>query len=213
MKEYPSIDGPSSGRHLPCYGFVKYDGSNMRFEWSKKRGWYKFGTRKEMIDINHPIFGEGIEVFLNKYGDELPKVFKNEKTFRGVRNFIVYGEYFGSESFAGSHKPNDPKDLVLFDVNPITKGFLGPKEFLDMFGHLPVAEVVFQGNFGPALQESVRKETIDLESKYEIKSIIPEGIICKGGRGHKLWRCKVKTERYKEALKVLYEADWEKYWE
>jgi hypothetical protein len=103
--------------------------------------------------------------------------------------------------------------VVLFDVNPITKGFLGPKDFLDLFGHLPVAEVAWQGNFGPWLVNAIRKEEIDIESKYEVKAEIPEGVVCKGGRDHEIWMCKVKTERYRDALKKLYEADWEKYWE
>lgn len=214
MKTYWSIGGPASGHHKPCYAFVKYDGSNMRFEWSRKRGWYKFGTRKTMIDETSKIFGPAIPLFLEKYGDELAKVFKKEKVFHGVKNVIVFAEYFGKESFAGAHKPWDKqKDIVLFDVNPIKKGLFGPKEFLDLFGHLPVAEVAFQGNFGPQLIEDVRKETIDLESKYEVKSEIPEGVVCKGGKGHELWMAKIKTERYKEALRTEYEQDWEKYWE
>ena len=71
MKTYPSIDGLAKAPHKPCYTFVKYDGSNLRFEWSKKRGWYKFGTRKTMIDQNTPVFGSAIPMFLEKYGDGL----------------------------------------------------------------------------------------------------------------------------------------------
>jgi len=124
MKTYPSIGGPSSGHHKPCYAFVKYDGSNLRFEWSKKRGWYKFGTRKTLLDENHPIYGPAIPLFLQKYGDGLEAVFGKEKLFRGVENVIVYAEWFGSQSLAGMHKPWDHKrDIVLFDVNyPYPKG-------------------------------------------------------------------------------------------
>ena len=187
----------------------------MRFEWSKKRGWYKFGTRKCMCDETHPIFGPAIPLFLEKYGDGLEQVFKNRKikTFQQVQNVVVFAEYFGAKSFAGAHKPGDATDIVLFDVNPVKKGFFGPKEFLDLFGHLPVAEVVYQGNFGPQLVENVRKESIPIESQYEVRAEIPEGVICKGGSGHDLWMCKIKTERYKAALRTEYEADWEKYWE
>ena len=46
---------------------------------------------------------------------------------------IVYAEWFGAQSLAGMHKPWDHKrDIVLFDVNPHKKGFLGPKDFLDL---------------------------------------------------------------------------------
>ena len=213
MKTYPEIPGPHGGHHKPCYAFVKYDGSNLRFEWSRKRGWYKFGTRKTMIDATHPIYGTAIPMFLEKYSSGLEKVFKSEKLFRGVDNVIVFAEWFGAESFSGQHKPWDKKEIVLFDVNPIKKGFLSPKQFVDLFGHLPVAEVVWQGNFGPWLEEAVRKETIDIKSKFDVQALIPEGVVCKGGTGHDIWMCKIKTEQYKAALKVFYEHDWEKYWE
>ena len=102
---------------------------------------------------------------------------------------------------------------MLFDVNPIKKGMLGPKEFLDLFGHLKVAELVYQGLVTPEFIMAVRKETIPIASQYEIRPEIPEGVVCKGGKDHRLWMCKIKTERYKEALKTMYEGDWEKYWE
>lgn len=212
MKAYPSIDGPSGGHHKPCYGFVKYDGSNLRFEWSRKRGWYKFGTRKMMIDHTHPIFGQAIPLFLQKYGDSVEQVFKNEKLFRGVQSVVVFAEWFGALSLSGAHRPWDKFDIVLFDVSPHKKGLLGPKQFIDHFSHLPVAELVYTGNFGDALVESICKETFDFASKYDVRPEIPEGIVCKGGTGHDLWMCKVKTARYKEALKTLYEADWVKHW-
>lgn len=213
MKQYPEIPGPAGGHHKPCYAFYKYDGSNIRAEWSPKRGWYKFGTRHTMIDANDPVFGTSIPLFLQKYGETLPEVFKKDKLFRGVQNVIVFFEWFGADSVGGSHKPDDPHDVVLFDVNPHKKGFLGPKQFLDSFGHLPVAELVWQGNYGPWLVEAVRKEQIPIESKMIIHAPWPEGVVCKGiDGGHDRWACKIKTERYKELLKILYDAAWEKYW-
>ena len=51
MKQYPKIlyfdQAPINEQ---CYAFDKIDGSNFRAEWSKKRGWYKFGTRNTMIN-------------------------------------------------------------------------------------------------------------------------------------------------------------------
>ena len=216
MKTYPSIDGPAKAPHKPCYTFVKYDGSNLRFEWSKKRGWYKFGTRKTMIDQNTPVFGSAIPMFLEKYGDGLEKTFKSDKHFRGVDNVIVFAEWYGELSFAGQHYPWDKNyDSVILDVKQIKKGMLGPKQFLDTFGHLNVAELICTGNFGESLIESVRKETLDIKSKYKVQVDFPEGVICKGAESdpHKLWSCKIKTERYKEALKALFEFNWERHWE
>ena len=44
MKSYPSIPKFSFG-DIKLHTFDKLDGSNLRFEWTKKKGWYKFGTR------------------------------------------------------------------------------------------------------------------------------------------------------------------------
>ncbi len=214
MKTYPSIDGASRAPHQPCIAFVKYDGTNFRAEWSRKRGWYKYGLRTRTIDETDPIYGRAIPIFLEKYGDGLVKVFQRHKQIRLVRNVIVFGEFFGSKSFSGSHRPWDKNwNVVLFDVNPSPKGFMSPKEFLDEFGHLDVAEEVYRGNLNKPLIEDVRNSTIDFESKYDIKTEVPEGVVCKGGSGHKLWRAKIKSLAYKEALKERYDADWERFWE
>lgn len=214
MKSYPTISGPSS-IHLSkqAYVFVKYDGSNLRFEWSRKKGWYKFGTRRTLIDETHPIYGSATCLFLDKYGDDFERIFIKNKALRGVRSVVVFAEWFGAKSFSGMHQPEDPKDLIIFDVNPHKKGFLSPKEFLDLFGHLSVAELIYSGNVGKEFIQSVKEETIDIESRYKIRAEIPEGVVCKGGKGHRLWMSKIKTERYKAALKSKYSSNWEKYWE
>ena len=213
MKSYPSIDGPFKAPKEPCYAFVKYDGSNLRFEWSPKRSWYKFGTRKTMIDDSHFVYGSAITLFLDKYGDDLERAFKTEKSFHGVQSVVVYAEWFGANSLAGAHKPWEPKDIVVFDVNLHKKGLLSPKEFIDIFGHLNIAEVVWQGTLDDDFVQSVREETIDVESKYPIRAVVPEGVVCKGSSRHNLWMCKIKTERYKDALKQVHDRDWERYWE
>jgi hypothetical protein len=213
MKEYRSIDGPAKAPHKPCYGFVKYDGSNLRSEWSKKRGWYKFGTRTQGLDPNDPIFGRAVPLFLNKYGDDLAKVFLTDKQFRGVEHVTAYFEFFGTKSFAGMHFPDDIAwDVVLFDIDPFKRCMLGPKEFIDAFGHLKVAECVFQGNMGPEIIQKVSDGTFDCASKYEIKTEVPEGLIVKGDRRHKLWMRKIKTDNYRAELKKRFVLDWEKYW-
>jgi hypothetical protein len=214
MKTYWSIDGPSKGhKGKPCFVFHKYDGSNMRAEWSRKRGWYKFGTRKCMIDHTDEIYGKWVVMFQQKYGDVLDKLFRKDKYFRGVQSVVAFAEYFGKESFSGAHKPWDTYDTVLFDVNVHKKGFMSPRDFVDVFDGIPVAELVRECNFGEELVQQVRKQTIDINSKYEIRAEVPEGVICKGDSGHRLWMCKIKTEAYKEKLKKEYEGDWIKYWE
>lgn len=212
MKQYPSIQNPSKAPRQECYGFIKYDGSNLRFEYSKKQGWHKFGTRHLLFDENAELFGPAIPLFKQKYADDLEKVFKH-KDFRGIDQFTVFAEWFGAKSFAGQHEEDDPKDLVLFDVNPLKKGMLSPKQFIDYFGHLKVAEVVWHGNLGEQLISKVRAsdfDFVDFRSTYPITTEVPEGIVCKGGTGHKLWMCKVKTLTYFEEIKRRRPVNWER---
>lgn len=212
MKSYPTMQNASKAPRQACYGFVKYDGSNLRFEWSKKRSWHKFGTRNLLFDETS-IFGPAIPLFKQKYGDDLETVFKKSKLFRGVERVIVFAEWFGAKSFAGQHDDTDPKDIVLFDVNPITKGMLGPKEFIDEFGHLKVAECIYTGNLNEEIIADVKSSKFDFVSKYDIRTEVPEGIICKGGKGHDLWMCKIKCQTYFDELKLRRPVDWEELWE
>lgn len=208
MKAYKSIDGPATAPNEPCHVFVKYDGSNLRSEWSEKRGWYKWGTRNRTTPITEPIYGEGYNLFLEKYGSGLEQIFRQKK----IPNALVYFEFFGSKTFAGMHKPDDPKSVVLFDVNVHKKGILDPEEFLFLFGHLKVAELLETSQMGDGLVEAIRTGTIGCESEYEIRNEIPEGVICKGGKGHSLWMAKIKTHKYLQELKNCFQNDWEKYY-
>jgi len=210
MKSYPSIVGASKAPHLPCYGFVKYDGSSIRCEWSPKRGWYKFGTRKLMIDETSPYFGQAVTLFRQKYGDALDKLFRKDKLLRNAKEITVFNEWFGAHSFSGQHRDNDPKDIILIDVSVHKRGMLGPKEFIDTFGHLKVAEVVYQGNLNKELVQQVRDGTFDCNSKYDIRTEVPEGLVCKGASGHDLWMAKLKTQAWFEQLRKVNPVDWEK---
>lgn len=194
MKSYPEIQGPSKAPKDYCFAFDKMDGSNLRFEWSKKRGWYKFGTRNCMIDQNHPDFGIGWNLFLNRYGDDIPKVLKDHKEFRHVESVIVFCEFFGENSFAGNHEKTDTKEVVLFDVNLHKKGFLLPKDFIKYFSHLPIPKVVYEGNFNTQFVKDV------FENKYNLK----EGVVAKGGDSqHNLWMTKAKTKDWLDKLRLM----------
>ena len=213
MKEYPHIQGSKKAPHLPCVAFCKYDGSNLRVEWTKKRGWYKFGSRTQMIEASSPILGEGIGIFLSKYGEQLAKIFTDTKEYRNRESVIAFFEFFGCKSFAGVHVSEDPKDVILFDINIHKMGILSPKEFRDNFGHLDIPEVVYEGNLNEELKERIRLGNIKLETKRTIKNNIWEGVVCKGGSGHQLWMAKIKTDAYRRALQELYAGEWEKFFE
>lgn len=213
MKEYPKTYGFKHelvGR--PCTAFYKYDGSNLRFEYSKKqKKWYKFGTRHHLFLENDPEYGEAVPVFFKKYADGLAKVFHDTKAWKNSDYMVAFGEYFGPHSFSGKHDPkllnvesNSPKDVVVFDINIHRRGLLGPEEFLHHFKQLPVAEVVYEGKLTEEFFHDVRNG-----GKYNLN----EGVMCKGGSGHELWICKIKTLDYLERLKSIFGEKWKEFWE
>ena len=125
----------------------------------------------------------------------------------------MFAEWFGAKSFAGQHEEDDPKDIVIFDVNPHKKGFLSPKQFLDYFGHLKVAEFVYRGNLNEMLIKSVKNsdfDYIDFRSSCPIKTVVPEGVVCKSGKGHGLWMCKIKSQNWFDELYRRRPQGWEK---
>jgi len=192
MKSYPTIPHWHKGifgEHV--YGFDKLDGSNIRCEWSKKRGWYKFGTKKQIIDQTHDQFGEAVTLFMNKYAEPLERKFKDDKEMRKQMRFLAFVEYLGENSFAGFHE-DEPHDVVLFDVNQHNKGILPPKEFLDKFGDLHIPDVVYIGNYNKELINKVKHNAFE---DYDLK----EGLVIKGARKTKkkentlVWMCKIKT--------------------
>ncbi len=202
LKQYPSIPGRNQAPiGEKCIAFKKYDGSNLRFEYSRKKGWYKFGTRKRLFDKTDRAFGEAIELFQKTLAPGLEAVFK--KHFSHVKSFLVFAEYFGAKSFAGKHLLADPKELVIIDIVRDRSGFFDPEDFLKYFGHLKVAEVVYEGRLTQDFTQDV------FDGKYDVG----EGVVCKGGIRHKLWRCKIKTKAYRERLKRTHKEGWEKFWE
>lgn len=213
MKLYPSIPGPSKAPQLPCIAFYKYDGSNIRAEWTKKRGWHKFGTRGQLLDESCPLFGGAVKLFHERLGDNIAKVIRDHKDYRGVTEAIVYCEYFGPSSIGMYHNWEELKtkgELKLFDVNIHKRGFVIPREFVRNFGHLEhSAQVVYEGNFNKQFVRDVR------EGKYDVR----EGVVAKGvnpankGRAeHGLWMAKCKTNWWFEEIRRRYkEIDNEEY--
>ena len=193
MKKYASI--PYYNMEIfgnLCTAFDKLDGSNLRFEWGWKRGFYKFGTRSTMIDRNSQPFGDGIDIFLEKYGEDLNKIFRDR--YRKVESFVVFGEYVGENSFAGQHMESEKKDVILFDVSAYKRGFVGPDEFLKNFGHLDTPRVIYQGKYNENLIRSVR------ENQYGLK----EGVIVKGQIGKEVWMSKIKTTEWLDKIREKF---------
>lgn len=169
MKQYPTIPG-GVRRGVPVYIFDKLDGSNVRAEWSRKRGWHKFGRRHGLLDDSNPILAnEAQDLMLDSYGDDLGAIFRKQRWDRA----IAYFEFHGPNSFAGHHE-EEPHKVTLIDVSVHRKGILEPRKFLKLFDQLPAGlpTLLHHGNFTADLQAEVANGTLD--------GMTFEGVVGKG---------------------------------
>jgi hypothetical protein len=197
MKSYPSIPR-STGQtfhEFDAYVFDKLDGSNLRWEWNRKSGWVKAGTRNRLFDETDPVFGGAFTVFNATLSDQLEEVARDER-WDGL---VAFTEFHGPRSFAGLHEPDDPKTLTLFDVAPLRKGLLGPAEFLKLFKHLPTPRFLGRQRWTRGFVDRVRGG--------EIEGVTDEGVVGKAGEGHKLVMAKAKTQAWVDKVMARYGAD------
>lgn len=214
MLHYPKMPGGKNAPDARCVAFEKYDGTNLHWDWDRDFGWHAFGTRRDAFNLTdagiaefvgkHSHLRQCVDLFHATLARELDRVFRENSRYTEVQQFKAFAEFLGPQSFAGLHREDDPKELRLFDVFIEPSGFLGPKEFVTDFGHLPIARVVYEGRLTGRFMEDVRS------GKYGVE----EGVVCKGGTGgHDVWMLKIKTNAYLERLKQAFADRWEDYWE
>jgi len=172
MKQYPSIEQKIHFGE-PVYVFGKEDGSNMRVEWDRKKGFHKWGRRNGLLDDSNPILKRFPEVFLEKYGTGLDEALRKAR----FEQVVCFAEFHGPNSFAGTHKEEEQQTATLFDVDVYKKGLMPPKEFLEHFGHLPVQSLLYEGNFTQEIYNQVRAGTLP--------GMPLEGVVCKGVKDRK----------------------------
>ena len=197
MLTFPHINYYGDYWGLPIIAFDKLDGSNIRAEFSRKKGFYKFGTRNVMIDEKNEQFGQAIPIFLNKYGDELEKVF-NQKEYRNILSFVCFGEFLGENSEYGRHGLNDKFDIVLFDVNAYKKGLIKPRDFVNNFGHLDIPKIIYEGELNEEFINDVKVNKFNLKEGVIAKGVVP------GKKSDNLYYCKIKTNQWLENLRAKY---------
>lgn len=134
MKAYPPIPrGPipliDNEPHRTWFVYDKLDGSNIRAEWSNKRGFHKFGTRTQLLTDEHKVLSRSKPLILD-LTDELSRKFTDHK-FVEVTCFF---ELFGPCSFAGSHDENEEQQVKLLDINVFKQGIMQPDMFYRDFG-------------------------------------------------------------------------------
>lgn len=208
---YPKIPGNDDTLTGRCIAFEKYDGTNLHWVWERELGWYAFGTRRDRFDLDeagivlfnrhHPGYEDASHLFRMAYADPLEQIFRENPAY-DAGELTVFTEYFGPHSFAGVHKKDDVKQLVLFDVQNGSR-LVDPEHFVEDFGHLDIARVIYRGKLTARFANAVRN------GKYPVS----EGVVCKGGTKADLWMVKIKTYAYMKRLKAVFAEDWEAYWE
>ena len=169
MKAYPSIS-TQVDLSLPYHIFDKLDGSNIRAEWSPKRGFYKFGSRTQLLTPDQkplwPVVAR-IQAMEELLGPALSKL----RTERAVCFF----EWAGPNSFAGRHTdPEDKMQASLLDVAVYKKGLLPPQKVLDIAAASDVKT--------PSLlhQGRINQDFLDQVRAGSLPGISLEGVIGKG---------------------------------
>ena len=138
---------------------------------------------------------------MEKYSEDLNRIFIDNKDFRNIDNIHVFFEYFGENSFAGYHPIEDIKagkmNVVMFDIHVEKKGILKPKDFIEKFSCLDIPKIVYDGNFNQKLVDDVRSNVYNLN----------EGVVVKGTTKTKrkdienVFLCKIKTISWLQRLK------------
>jgi len=147
--------------------FDKLDGSNIRAEWSSKQGFYKFGSRNRLIDRNQPILGEAVDLVVENYQEQLSSIFSAKKWERAVAFF----EFYGKNSFAGSHEKDEEHQVTLIDVNVYKRGMIEPLHFIELFEEVGIPKVLHKGVLTEDLVTSVKEGTLN--------DMTFEGVVCK----------------------------------
>lgn len=190
MKEYPSISRVTQfGK--PVYVFDKLDGSNLRAEWDRKKGWWKFGKRHGLVDHTLPILLKGEPLFMEKYSEDLSRILHNMR----VPKATAFFEFWGPNSFAGTHDEDDDHTVTLIDFSVHKKGFLHPRDFLKILDGVDHASLLYHGNFTKPLRNEIMEGLLP--------GITSEGVVCKGSfvsPGRPLM-FKVKTKEWLDNLR------------
>lgn len=202
MKSYPSIPSsvPSTGDQK-LYVFDKLDGSNIRVEWTRKKGFVKYGTRTRLLDKTDLQFGEVPTLFEDNYAEIYQPLLHAQKTWQKA---ILFFEYHGEHSFAGNHHEADEKRLTLLDCAPYKKGILPPKEFLKIFEGVDHATLLLHGKVDSEFVCSVRDSTLE---GMTFEGVIVKGLRCKTGPG----MFKIKSQRWYDKLKGVCQDDLDLY--
>ena len=184
----------------PVWSFDKLDGSNIRTEWSKKKGFWKFGSRKRLLGADQDLLSEAEPTFIEQHGEALERILVDNNWRERV---TIFSEFHGPNSEFGQHKRGDKFRCTILDIWIHKKGQLPPREFVTLFENtdIDVAPLLHQGPLDAEFIEQVRNG--------ELPGVTFEGVVCKGRElspGRRVM-CKVKTQAWMDRLRVFCGED------
>lgn len=193
MLAYPSITSAAGQnfREFDAYVFGKADGRNTRWEWSKKRSWYKYGTRDRRFDETDREFGPAVGVFRREMAEPLERIFRDNRWDR----VVAFAEYWGPQSLGGVLVPDDDMRLALFDISIDGEDLLGPRDFVKTFSDTYVPTVPYLGRF------RWTRGFIERVYQGEIECALFEGVVGKGVHGE---MAKAKAKAWLDAVRARY---------
>jgi len=202
MKQYPTIPAKNKTGATHFWVFNKLDGSNIRAEWSKNRGFYKFGSRKRLLGTDQGLISKA-SMLATIQEEKFREVFKIAKIDRA----ICFFEFLGPNSFAGNHVDTDEHSLVLFDVDVYKHGLLNPGEFLKIFGesNIEIPKLLHYGIIDQNIESLIHSGSLP--------GMGFEGVVCKARRPKTFSEpimYKIKNQAWIDKVKANFDkSKWE----
>lgn len=196
MKSYPKIPKKPESGPTHFWVFDKLDGSNIRAEWSKKRGFHKFGSRKRLLGTDQGVLAKAEFLAQAQEAD-----FRSIFTAHRVDRVVCFFEFHGPRSFAGNHVLEDDHKLTLIDIDVYKQGIAPPARFLEMFrGIIDIPAMLHYGPVDEELKKEVREGTLP--------GMTYEGVVCKA-RGRRKWdkpiMFKIKNQAWIDRVKANFD--------
>ncbi len=189
MKTYPSIER-NTHRGASIYAFDKLDGSNIRAEWNKKKGFWKFGRRHGLLDDSNPKLLEAPDL-IRQHEAAFAQIFTRQRW----QDVVAFFEFYGPQSFAGNHA-EEPHQVSLIDLSVDKRGIISPRDFHSLTdGVVPSAKLLYHGVCDADFESGVRSGTLE--------GMTFEGVVCKGSNvspGRPLM-FKIKNQAWIDRLK------------
>ncbi len=204
MKQYPSIPTEKPNvRATEYWAFDKLDGSNIRAEWSRKKGFYKFGSRKRLLGTDQgEILNYSVDL-IRAHEDTIAR----QLTEARFQHAVCFFEFVGEKSFAGLHNEDDIFETFLIDIATDKKGILPPKEFVNLIAEcdIPAPTLLYKGPITNDIIQSVRDGSLN--------GMTFEGVVFKAKPDRKNQQpamFKVKNQAWLDKVKATFAKEqWE----